>query len=221
VERVVERTEVGIHLLRQVTGEKPQLLPCLDRRTGEDDPLHLPLPGGHHRHGQVGLPVPAGPMPNTMSYSRCPDVAPGRGSWRDGDRRATAIARGPVVQRLLRLRRPAEELQARSTSLPAHRVPARVDGLQLPTRRTAKATASAHRQVHHVPVGPPDAQPPLDGLEVLPVVPGDAEGNVVVPQVHPGGGDPGGSLAGRNGRQSCPFRRCSKLLKASARGAGG
>ncbi len=57
VERVVQGAQVGVHLLVECPGEEAQLLPGLHRRAGEDDPVHLPLRQGRHRHGhgEVGL----------------------------------------------------------------------------------------------------------------------------------------------------------------------
>ena len=58
VERVVERAEVGVHLLDEVAGEEAQFLAGLDRRAGEDDPAHrLAVEGlDRDRHGEPGLP---------------------------------------------------------------------------------------------------------------------------------------------------------------------
>ena len=57
VERVVQGTQVGVNLLRQVAGQKAQLLAGLHRRAGEDDALHRATLEGVHRagHRQVGL----------------------------------------------------------------------------------------------------------------------------------------------------------------------
>jgi hypothetical protein len=41
VHRVVERAEVGVHLLGEVAGEEAQLLAGLHRGAREDDALHL------------------------------------------------------------------------------------------------------------------------------------------------------------------------------------
>ena len=58
VEGVVERAEVGVHLLGEVARQEAELLARLDRGAAEDDPLDLLLEerGGGHRHGEVGLP---------------------------------------------------------------------------------------------------------------------------------------------------------------------
>ena len=57
VERVVERAQVGVDLLLQLPGRKPEPLARLDRRAGEDDALDLLLHQGAdgQRHRQVGL----------------------------------------------------------------------------------------------------------------------------------------------------------------------
>ena len=57
VERVVDRTHVRIHLRLEITRQEAELLTGLDRRTGQDDALHLLLTEGRdgHRHAEVGL----------------------------------------------------------------------------------------------------------------------------------------------------------------------
>ena len=56
-ERVVERPDVGVHLLGERAGQKAQALPRLHHGTREDDaPDLLALERGHgHGHGEVGL----------------------------------------------------------------------------------------------------------------------------------------------------------------------
>ena len=56
-ERVVQRAEVRIDLRHQVPGQESETFAGLDRRTGEDDPLHLlGLQRLHrHRHGEPRL----------------------------------------------------------------------------------------------------------------------------------------------------------------------
>ena len=63
VERVVERPQVGIDLGHQVAGQEAEPLAGLDRRAGEDDPLHLTgLQRLHgHRHRQPRLAGAGGP----------------------------------------------------------------------------------------------------------------------------------------------------------------
>ena len=58
VEGVVERAQVGVHLLGEVARQEAELLACLDGRTAQDDPFDLPLDeeGDRHRHGEVRLP---------------------------------------------------------------------------------------------------------------------------------------------------------------------
>jgi hypothetical protein len=58
VECVVERTQIGIHLRLQVTGEKAETLTSLHRRSGEDDPAHALARECLHGHGygQIRLP---------------------------------------------------------------------------------------------------------------------------------------------------------------------
>src|SRR5260221_6652536 len=57
VERVEERTQVGVDLGLDVAGQESESLACLDGRAGEDDPLHLPLGQCRrsHRHSEEGL----------------------------------------------------------------------------------------------------------------------------------------------------------------------
>ena len=57
VQRVVERAEVRVHLLRQVAGQEAELLAGLDRRAREHDAREAVLHelGDGHRHGQVRL----------------------------------------------------------------------------------------------------------------------------------------------------------------------
>ena len=60
VERVVERPEIGVHLLREVAGQEAELLARLDRRTREHDAREgvLHQLGDGHRHRQIRLPGP-------------------------------------------------------------------------------------------------------------------------------------------------------------------
>ena len=57
IEGVVERAQIGVHLLLQAAGQKAQLLAGLHRRTHQDDAAHLLGIHRGHRHGdgQVGL----------------------------------------------------------------------------------------------------------------------------------------------------------------------
>ena len=57
VQRVVEGAQVGVHLLRQVPGQKAQFFAGLHRRAREYDALNILVFERHHRHGdgQVGL----------------------------------------------------------------------------------------------------------------------------------------------------------------------
>src|SRR5262249_56758296 len=57
VERVVERTEIGMYLLVQVAWQEAEALTGLDRGPGEDDTGRLSLHqrGHRHRHGQKRL----------------------------------------------------------------------------------------------------------------------------------------------------------------------
>ena len=62
VERIVERPQIGVYFLRQVTGEKPEPFPGLDCRTGQHDAADLVALIGVHggRHREVGLPGAGG-----------------------------------------------------------------------------------------------------------------------------------------------------------------
>src|SRR5438128_96046 len=53
----VKRTQVGIELLRKITGEKTEPLPGLDRRAREEEPAHLAIAQRRdaHRDGEVRL----------------------------------------------------------------------------------------------------------------------------------------------------------------------
>ncbi len=57
VERVVQWAQVGVHLLRQVAGEKAQAFAGLHRRAGEHDALHRAALERIHRtgHGEIRL----------------------------------------------------------------------------------------------------------------------------------------------------------------------
>ena len=57
VERVEERPQVGVDLGLDVAGQEAEPLAGLDRRPGEDDPLHLALGKRRrrHRHREEGL----------------------------------------------------------------------------------------------------------------------------------------------------------------------
>ena len=57
VERVVERAQVGVDLLRQIAGQETESLAGLDRRAGQHDALHqFALDGVDRRgHGEIGL----------------------------------------------------------------------------------------------------------------------------------------------------------------------
>ena len=57
VQRVVQRAQVGIDLLRQVAGQEAELLAGLDRRAHQDQPLHARFVQrlDRARHGEEGL----------------------------------------------------------------------------------------------------------------------------------------------------------------------
>ena len=57
VQRVIERAEIGVHLLLQVAGQEAQALPGLDRRARQHDAVDPPglQQGDALRHRQVGL----------------------------------------------------------------------------------------------------------------------------------------------------------------------
>ena len=63
VQRVVERPQVGVNLRLHVAREEAQVLACLDRWPGQDDPAHpLARQCVHGRgHGEIGLARPGGP----------------------------------------------------------------------------------------------------------------------------------------------------------------
>ena len=57
LQRIVKRLHVGIELLLEVSRQKAQVLPRLDRRTRQDDAPDLLVLQGAHRecHGRIGL----------------------------------------------------------------------------------------------------------------------------------------------------------------------
>ena len=65
MERVEERAQVRVDLGQEVAGQEAQPLARLDRRPRQDDPGDLALAqrSDRERDREVGLPVPAGPMP--------------------------------------------------------------------------------------------------------------------------------------------------------------
>ncbi len=86
-DRVVERSQVGLDLLRHVPGEEAQPLARLDRRPREDDPLDFLLAesGERHRHREIGLSRARGPdpeddvvVPNRLHVARLV-----RAAWRN------------------------------------------------------------------------------------------------------------------------------------------
>ena len=107
VERVVERAQVRVDLLREVAGQEAQLLARLHRRAREHDALHRVALEAHRPPRPprgTSCPVPAGPMPNVMSSERicCRYCAwrgvravrsPRRGSTSGGDSISRAGAR--------------------------------------------------------------------------------------------------------------------------------
>ena len=72
VQRVVERAQIRVDLLRQIAGQEAEPLAGLDRRPGEDDALHRAALERIDRtgHRQEGLAGTGGPMPKLMSWLR-------------------------------------------------------------------------------------------------------------------------------------------------------
>jgi hypothetical protein len=199
VERVVERAEVGVHLLREVSRQEAELLARLHRRPGEDDALHAPSleRRDRHRHRQVCL---SGPGRADAEH----DVVPANGVHvpllgqalrRDVPPRLRQDrAEDQGVQALVRRGAAAQHLQTLLHVLAADRLARAVDGLELlhqPHR--GRDRIGGAREVELGSALPdPHPQPALDGLQVFGVVAGDAERHVVVPEVNAGGGDEGG-----------------------------
>ena len=50
-QRIIQRTQVRIHLFLQIPRQEAQLFPGLHGRTGQDDPLHFPFLQRCNRHG--------------------------------------------------------------------------------------------------------------------------------------------------------------------------
>ena len=69
VERVVQRPQVRVHLFLQVARQEPELLPRFDRGPREDDAADrfASRNATACAIARYVLPVPAGPMPKTMS----------------------------------------------------------------------------------------------------------------------------------------------------------
>ena len=70
VQRVVERPEVRVHLLREVAGQEAELLAGLDGRARQSTmrvKLFFMSSATAIAIAKYVFPVPAGPMPNTMS----------------------------------------------------------------------------------------------------------------------------------------------------------
>ena len=143
-----------------------------------------------------------------------------RPSARRGARRAEST--GPstrLVETLLRRGAAPQHLQALLDVLAPHRLSGPEDVLEL--------LHQPHREGHRIG-GPgevelgaalpdPYAQPTLDRLEVLVLVAADAQGDVVVPEVHPGGGHERG-VTGRRGRQRFLSMRPGRGLGSSREG---
>jgi hypothetical protein len=71
LQRVVQRAQVGVDLLLQVAGQEAQVLARLHRRARQDDALD-PLRKSASTAiatARYVLPVPAGPIPTTMSFA--------------------------------------------------------------------------------------------------------------------------------------------------------
>ena len=59
VQSVIQWPQIGVNLVLQIAGQKAQALPGLHRRSGQNDPVHSPLPesgygGGHSQVGFAG-----------------------------------------------------------------------------------------------------------------------------------------------------------------------
>jgi hypothetical protein len=70
VQRVVERLHVGVDLLLGVAGQEAQPLARLHGGARQDDPVHMAAQEHRHAHGhgEIGLAVPAGPIPKASSW---------------------------------------------------------------------------------------------------------------------------------------------------------
>ena len=62
VEGIVQRPQIGMHLLDEIAREEAETLTRLDGRTRQDDARNLALDEGRHghRHGEIGLARPRG-----------------------------------------------------------------------------------------------------------------------------------------------------------------
>ncbi len=139
VQRVVERTQIRVHLLREVAGQEAELLARLDRGAREDHARDL-LPiqrGDRHRHREIRL-ARAGRPDREHDVVRCDqldvaalrevlrgDAAP-RADVRRARRRRPRAARCRAASRRLgsrRARRSARRAGPRVTSRRAARAP--------------------------------------------------------------------------------------------------
>ena len=57
IQGIIQGTQVGVYLVLQITGKESQPLPCLHRRTGQDDSVDGAFPKRSHRssHSKVGF----------------------------------------------------------------------------------------------------------------------------------------------------------------------
>ena len=74
LKRVVQRPQIGVHLLLHVAGQEAQPLPRLDGGPRQDDPRHFPRPEcpRRHHHGEIRLARSCGtdPQRHRMALNR-------------------------------------------------------------------------------------------------------------------------------------------------------
>jgi len=58
IQRIIQGTQIGVYLLLQISGQKAQLFPRFNGRTGQDNAVHLVIFKGSNRHChcQIGFP---------------------------------------------------------------------------------------------------------------------------------------------------------------------
>ena len=88
VQRVIERTQIRIDLLREIARKEAEPLPRLDRGTREDEACHLAIAqsGNTHRDREIGVVVDESVRDERVA-SRHRHVVDGRAARRDGNYR--------------------------------------------------------------------------------------------------------------------------------------